>query len=109
MKPPISKDGKLAAIVAHLTFIGPLVAYFINQEEKDPFAGFYIRQNVGILCLFFLLGSLMAMVPNVYAGYGFYLFIFILWLYSFLGALSNEYKLIPLVGKHFQKWFSIKK
>lgn len=109
MSKPVSKDGKLAAIIAHLTFLGPVIAFFINQEKKDPFGSFYIRQSIGIMCLFFVMGALIAAIPNVYAAYGFYLFIVILWGYSFAGALANDYKLIPLFGKYFQKWFSTKK
>lgn len=105
----IDKDGKLAAVITHLTFLGPIIAFFINQEKKDPFGSFYIKQSVGILCVFFLLGALVAAIPNALAGYAFYLFIFILWIYSFIGAISNEYKLIPYIGAYFQKWFTIKK
>lgn len=105
----IDKDGKLAAIIAHLTFLGPIIAFFINQEKKDAFGSFYIKQSIGILCIFFLLGALVAAIPNVWAGYAFYFFITILWIYSFLGAINNQYKLIPYVGVYFQKWFSIKK
>ena len=108
MNNAISKDGKLAAIITHLTFIGPVIAFFINQEKRDPFGSFYIKQSIGILCLFFLLGALIAAIPNMYAGYAFYLFIFIIWIYSFMGAVSNEYKLLPFAGKYFQKWFTIK-
>jgi len=105
----ISKDGKLAAIIAHLTFIGPIIAWFINQEEKDPFGSFYIKQSFGLVCLYFLLGSLVAMIPNMYAFIGFNLFLFILWIYSFSGAISNEYKLLPLIGNFIQKALTSKK
>lgn len=99
------KDGKLAAIWSHFLFFGIIIAYFINSEKKDDFGGFYIRQNVGLFCLFLLLGTLVGMTPNDYAAYGFYLFIFIMWLYSFLGALQNKYHLLPILGEYFQKWF----
>lgn len=106
MKP--SKDGKLAAIIAHLTFLGPIIAWFINQDEKDSFGSFYIKQSFGLVCMYFLLGSLVALIPNMYAFYGFNLFLFILWIYSFSGAISNEYKLLPIVGAFIQKIFTSK-
>ena len=40
----ISKDGKLAAIIAHLTFLGPVIAWFINQVEKEKLGRLYIKQ-----------------------------------------------------------------
>lgn len=105
----ISKDGKLAAIIAHLTFIGPVIAWFINQDDRDPFGRFYIKQSFGLVCLYFLLGALVAVIPNVYAFYGFNLFFFILWIYSFSGAVSNEYKLLPVIGSIIQKLLTSKK
>jgi len=105
----ISKDGKLAAIITHITIIGPVIAYFINWDDKDEFGNFYIRQSVGILCIFFVIGALVGAIPNAWAAYGFFLFVFILWIYSFSGALSNQYRLIPVVGKYFQKWFKLKR
>lgn len=105
----ISKDGKLAAIIAHLTFLGPVIAWFINQEDKDPFGAFYIKQSFGLVCLYFLLGALVAAIPSQYAFYGFNLFLFILWIYSFSGAISNEYKPLPVIGNFIQKIFTPKK
>ena len=107
----ISKDGKLAAIIAHLTFIGPIIAWFINQEEKDPFGSFYIKQSTGIFIMFLLISALFPLVPDfmfIPTLAGFYLFIFVLWIYSFSGAVSNEYKLIPVVGALIQKLLTSK-
>ncbi|WP_372472861.1 hypothetical protein AB4865_08560 [Capnocytophaga sp. ARDL2] len=106
MKNQTGKDGKLAAIIAHLTFLGPVIAWFINLDEKDAFGAFYIRQNLGLVALFFVLGALVAMIPNEFAFYGFSLFISVLWLYSFSGAISNQYRLIPIFGNLFQKLFA---
>jgi len=103
----IHKDGKLAAIISHFFFLGPIIAYFINDEQKDAFGSFYIKQNVGISILFLLIGTLMGFIPYQSASFAFYLFIFIIWLYSFIGAISNKYNLIPFIGIYFQKWFRI--
>lgn len=105
----IHSDGKLAAIISHFFFIGPIIALFINEEQKDRFGSFYIRQNIGITIIFLLIGALMGFVQIASAMYAFYLFIFIIWLYSFLGAVTGTYKLLPVVGESFQKWFSRKK
>ncbi len=107
----ISKDGKLAAIIAHLTFLGPVIAWFINQDEKDKFGSFYIKQSVGIFLLFLLISAILPIVPEIMfmpTLIGFYVFIFILWIYSFSGAVSNEYKLIPFIGGFIQKIFTKK-
>lgn len=105
----IHQDGKLAAIISHLFFLGPIIALFINEEQKDPFGAFYIRQNFGITIIFLLIGALMGFVQYASAMYAFYLFIFIIWLYSFMGAITNKYNLLPVVGSFFQNVFSRKK
>lgn len=111
-KNEIHKDGKLAAVLAHLTFLGPVIAWFINHEEKDPFGSFYIKQATGIFCVFLIISAILPIVPGAMfmpTLIGFYLFIFILWIYSFSGALSNEYKLLPVIGAFIQKIFTTKK
>lgn len=105
----IHQDGKLAAILSHLFFLGPIIALFINEEQKDPFGAFYIRQNFGITIIFLLIGALIGFVQYASAMYAFYLFIFIIWLYSFMGAITNKYNLLPVVGSFFQNVFSRKK
>src|SRR5690606_5906917 len=107
-----SKDGKLAAIVAHLTFTGPIIAWLINQEEKDPFGSFYIKQSVGTFCLCLLISAIFPIVADfmvVPTLTGFYLCLFILWIYSLSGAISNEYRLLPVIGNFIHKGLTSKK
>ena len=34
------EEGKTAAIVAYLTIIGTIIAYFMNSDSKNTFAAF---------------------------------------------------------------------
>ncbi len=36
------KQGKTIAIIAYLTFIGTIIAYFMNSENRNQFASFHI-------------------------------------------------------------------
>ncbi len=95
-------DGKTKAIVAHLWWIGWVIALVVNSSEKDEFASFYIRQNLGLLVLSFITLlfrfslTLMSLVSMA---------LFIFWLLSLIGALQGEKKETPVVGKYFQDWF----
>nr|WP_317631794.1 hypothetical protein [uncultured Flavobacterium sp.] len=106
----ITKDGKLASIITHLAFfIGIIIAWFINNDVKDPFAKFYIRQTTGISFLFFVISAILPIIPEIIflpTVIGFYIFIFILWIYSFTGAISNEYKSVPIIGNLIQNFFN---
>lgn len=92
-------DGKTKAIVAHITIIGWIIALVINSNEKDEFASYYIRQTLGI----YLLGIVLSIIPiiNIFG----WIVVFVLWLLSLIGAIQNERKETPVVGKYFQDWF----
>lgn len=94
------------AIVAYLTLIGSVIAIFMNQEEnKNEFASFHIRQALGLFISFFLLGYFVGYANSWTATSAFYIFYFILWIYGFSGALQGQKRLLPLVGGFFQSLF----
>lgn len=100
------EKGKSAAIVAYLTIIGTIIAYFMNNETKNTFASFHIRQALGIHITYFLLGAFVSIFDSWMVTYAFWIFIIILWGYGLMTAIQGEQKEVPLMGAQFQKWFS---
>ncbi len=100
------KEGKTTAIVAYLTIIGSLIAITMNMEPKNEFARFHIRQAFGLHLMFHGFALFSSVWFNEYAIYGLYLCYFILWIYGFLGALSDKKHMVPAIGPYFQKWFT---
>ena len=98
-------NGKQIAIIAYLTIIGTVIAILMNSESKNTFASFHIRQSLGIFISWFALGYFVSYFDNWGVSSGFYLFIFILWIYGFVGAIQGEQKLVPIVGEFYQKLF----
>ena len=98
-------DGKNIAIIAYLTFIGAVIAILMNSDNKKEFASFHIRQALGIYLTWFILAYFVGSFDNWGVSSGFWIFIFILWLFGFLGALQNEKRTVPLIGDFFQKTF----
>ncbi len=92
-------DGKTKAIVAHITFIGWIIALVINSSEKDEFASFYIRQLLGL----YLLNLVLWIIPIV--GWILNIVVFVFWIMSLIGSIQGEKKETPIVGKYFQEWF----
>jgi uncharacterized membrane protein len=92
-------DGRTKAIVAHITIVGWIIALIINNNDKDEFASFYIRQLLGI----YLAGFILAIIPFI--GWILSVVVFIFWILSLLGAIQNEIKEIPVAGSLFQDWF----
>lgn len=100
------EKGKTTAIVSYFTIIGSIIAIFMNQEEnRSTYASFHIRQTLGIFLTFFLLGYPIGYFDSWMVSYAFWVFIFILWIYGFLGALSGEKRIVPIVGEFYQKTF----
>lgn len=100
------EKSKNTAIVAYITIIGSVIAIFMNQDEnKNEFASFHIRQALGLFISFFLLGYFIGYFDSWTVTSAFYIFYFILWIYGFLGALQGEKKVLPLVGNFFQSTF----
>lgn len=99
------EDGKTAAIVSYITIIGTLVAILMNSEKKNEFAYFHIRQALGIFLTFFAFGYFIGYFDSWMITSAFWLFIFILWIYGFLGALEGKMRIVPIVGEFYQKFF----
>ena len=91
-------DGKTKAIVAHIFFIGWIIAFALNISEKDEITSFYIRQTLLLhLVIMFgwvpLFGNLLGLVALVFL------------IISVVSAINGEMKEIPWVGNLFQDWF----
>ena len=91
-------DGKTKAIVAHIFFIGWIIAFVLNMNEKDEITSYYLRQTLVLHLIMIMgwipvLGNLLALVALVFL------------VISLLSAIQNEQKEIPFVGHYFQEWF----
>ncbi len=92
-------DGKTKAIVAHITYIGWIIALVINSSEKDEITSFYIRQLLGL----YLFSIVVSFIPLLnFIGW---ILVLICWIISLVGAVNGEMKEIPVIGKYFQDWF----
>ncbi|MBT2159968.1 YtxH domain-containing protein [Zobellia barbeyronii] len=97
---PNSPDnGKIVAIIAHLTIIGWVVALIMNSQNRTEFGSFYIRQTLGIWLLTIVLG-IIPIVGCFAAVIGLVLIIM-----SLINAASNKMNLTVVVGEYFQDWF----
>ena len=98
--------GKKLAIISYITIIGTIIALFTNNEHKNPFTAFHVRQALGLWLTFFILGKVISTADNWPATIGFWIFFSVLFFYGFIGALSGKIQIVPLLGKWFQKWFA---
>ncbi|MFS4466633.1 YtxH domain-containing protein [Maribacter sp. 2210JD10-5] len=92
-------NGKMVAIIAHLTFIGWIVAIIMNNNNKTALGSYYIRQTLGIFILAFLLGLIP--VIGCFAA----IIAVVLLVMSFINAINEKMVPTPVVGQYFQDWF----
>lgn len=92
-------DGRTKAIVAHIYWIGWIIALVVNSNDKDELASFYIRQMLGL----WIFSTVISFIPflNVIG----WLLTVAFWIISLIGAINGEQKEIPWVGEYFQDWF----
>ena len=95
----VLSDGKNVAIIAHLTFIGWVIALVMNSSNKTEMGSFYIRQMLGLMLL-----SLLSWVPVL--GWFVGITVLVAWVMSLVSALGGQIKPTFLMGKQFQEWFN---
>lgn len=95
-------DGQTKAILAHVPVIGWLIAIMLNQgASRSEFASFYIRQSLGIVLLAMAIGCIpilnivLWIIPVAF------------WFMSFIYAIQNTTREVPVLGAYFQNWFRV--
>ncbi|RPD96618.1 hypothetical protein EGM88_09655 [Aureibaculum marinum] len=103
---PTESEGKTTAIIAYLTIVGLIIAFVLNNDKKDPFAAYHIKQSLG-LALTGLALSVVNIIPIlgwIVSILGFFVIIY-MWIMSFLNAINNKQKPAPILGKKYEEWF----
>lgn len=99
------QEGKTLALVAYLTIIGTLIAYFMNQEKHNTFTAFHVRQGFGLWLVYFILGYVIGGFDSWMLTYSFWIFFSVLFIYGIIGALSGKLNSVPILGDVFQNLF----
>ncbi len=99
-------QGKTIAIISYITIIGLIIAFIMNNDKKDAYASYHIKQSLGIALTAFAL-SAIGVIPILgwiisFLGIFFVLF---LWIMGLINAVSGKKKPVPILGKKFEEWF----
>ncbi|WGK63878.1 DUF4870 domain-containing protein [Croceiramulus getboli] len=101
-----AEEGKTIAIISYITIIGLIIAFVMNNEKKNDFASFHIRQSVGLACTGIALG-IIGVIPII--GWlinliGIFVLLY-LWIMGIVNAVNLNRKPVPLLGERFENWF----
>jgi len=100
------EEGKTISIVAYLTIIGSIIALIMNNDKKNKFAAFHVRQGLGLCLTYVILGYFIGNFNSWNVSIGFWICFGILLFYGVFGAISGKTLEVPLLGPIYQKIFS---
>ena len=71
-------EGKTAAIISYLWWVGLIIAFIMNHNKRNYFTSFHIRQSIGLSIFSFFI-SILTRFAFPMVGSALYLGLFILW------------------------------
>ena len=99
------EEGKTLGLVAYLTLFGTLIAFFMNQDKRNPFTSFHVRQALGLGLLYIIIGFVVSSLDSMMVSMSFWIFFSVLYIYGIIGAITGKENKIPMLGDFFQTVF----
>ncbi len=100
------EEGKNMAVVAYLTIIGAVIALIMNNDKKNPFTAFHVRQGLGLCLTFMIMGYFIGYFNDFKITIAFWIGFGVLFFFGLIGAISGKMQQVPLLGAFYQKIFS---
>ena len=102
----VNSEGKNIAIIAYITIIGLIIAFVMNNEKKEPFASFHIKQSLGLALTGLAIGAI-GMIPIL--GWiinilGIFVLLY-MWVIGLINAINAKENVVPLLGNKYAEWF----
>lgn len=102
----MKNTGNYKAILAYLFFIGLIIAYILNIDEKDKFVTYHIKNMFGLVIILFIITTFFNGNEILqFVGQFSWTICFFMWVYSLVMAITGKMKGIPILTDLFQKWF----
>ncbi|MBA3985615.1 MAG: hypothetical protein H0X63_03350 [Flavobacteriales bacterium] len=101
----ITQQEKTIGLISYLTFVGMIIAYFMNKDLKSTYATYHIKTMFGLVILLFI--SVVTQ-GNIHLVTGEIIFViaFVLWAIAIFHALQGKVVVFPYFSEKFQQWFT---
>ncbi|VTP88488.1 DUF4870 domain-containing protein [Sphingobacterium daejeonense] len=98
-------DGKNIAIIAYLTIIGLIIAFVLNNEKRNDFATYHIRQSLGIFLTLFV-GGILRYIPLIgwLLSIVVVILMVVLWIVGVINAANGNKKPVPILGEYYKQF-----
>ncbi len=105
-KTVVVNEGKNIAIIAYITIIGLIIAFVMNNEKKEPFASFHIKQSLGLALTGLALGvigiiPILGWIINII---GIFVLLY-MWIMGLMNAINGKENGVPFLGEKYKVWF----
>ncbi|MCK0148049.1 hypothetical protein MWU78_20555 [Arenibacter sp. F26102] len=105
-KTAVAIEGKNIGVIAYITIIGLIISFVMNNDKKDAFASYHIKQSLGLACTGLALGAI-GMIPIL--GWiinilGIFVLLY-MWIIGLINAFNGKESPVPLLGEKFMEWF----
>lgn len=102
----IAHEGKNMAIIAYITIIGLIIAFVMNNDKKNSFASYHIKQSLGMALTGLSLG-IIGLIPIL--GWlinilGIFILLY-MWVMGLMNAINEKESPVPILGKKYVEWF----
>lgn len=102
----VADEGKKIATISYITIIGLVIAFIMNNEKKDAFASYHIKQSVGLAVTGLVLG-IIGMIPII--GWiinilGIFILLY-MWVMGLMNAINEKESPVPFLGEKYIEWF----
>lgn len=101
-----ASEGKNMAIIAYITIIGLIIAFVMNNDKKNAFASYHIKQSLGLALTGLALG-MIGMIPIL--GWiiniiGIFVLLY-MWVTGLVNAVNGKEAPVPILGAKYLEWF----
>ncbi|MBD0779275.1 hypothetical protein HPE56_15855 [Maribacter sp. ANRC-HE7] len=105
-KTAVVSEGKNIAIIAYITIIGLIIAFVMNNDKKDAFAAYHIKQSLGLAATAVALGiigiiPILGWIINILG----ILVLLYMWIIGLMNAFNEKENPVPFLGEKFEIWF----
>jgi len=101
-----NSQGKTIALISYIWLFGVIIAFYMNNDKKNSFANFHIRQSLGLWLTFMAFGYIAGYFDSWMITTSFLVFFGVLFLFGIVNAISGKAIPVPIVGNFYQKIFT---